>query len=420
MNYSLTKDSQQAPLSVVQKSPLQMQYLGGKSRIASKILETIDQHFSGTTFIDLFAGSGVVSYLAMTKGYKVLANDLQPYSSTVLNSLLRTPTNGLEGLVAKLSCISDQELFSAGRNSYFKEYQKELGFIDQLGTNNLDWEQYKQFCDSSSLCNGQKEEVSKLKQKSKWILFLAYYRNTYFGVRQSAEIDFLRELSISLEDNLKEHLIASTISALTYCVSSTTHLAQFLKPSSKKNATNLLTRRSMSVISMVINRLLKLAHLKRPKTGEVFNKDFRDAALEIAPDSRNIIYADPPYFKEHYSRYYHILDTFTLYDYPQLTYNARISQTTIGRYRENRLVSDFGKKSKVKAAFNDLVNLCHTLSSPLAVSYASSSLVPKEYFQKLADDKGLKLDTYEFNLVHTGQGQARHKEVTEYLFLFSQ
>ena len=402
------------------KTPLPMQYLGGKSRIAANILGSIQKHFSGNIFIDLFAGSGVVSHLAMTKGYKVIANDLQPYSSAVLNSLLCTPITGLKNLASNLSTVSTNDLFSSGREIYGQDYRQELEFISQSETNSLSWEKYKEFCESTSLCSGSTDEVARLKKMGNWNLFLAYYRNTYFGVRQAAEIDFLRELSSKLNENLKTHLIASTISALTFCVSSTTHLAQYLKPSSHNSATNLIKRRSKSIIELVTIRLLMLAQLTRSKSGRVYNEDFLKATHSIAPNANSVIYADPPYFKEHYSRYYHILDTFTLYDFPQLTYNPRLSKTTVGRYREERLTSDFGKKSKVKSAFANLIELTVHYGSPLAISYASSSLVPKNYFHELADKHNIKLHTYEFELVHTGQGQPRHKEVTEYLFYYAQ
>jgi len=284
---------------------------------------------------------------------------------------------------------------------------------------NFIWTNYKDFCDGTILFSGFKEDVIKIKQHESWNLYLFYYRNTYFGVKQCAEIDYLKELSNQLDINMQTHLEACVISSMTYCVSSTTHLAQYLKPSSERNATNLLKRRSLSVIDLVIEKLKLLTHMHRPKDGETLNLDFKIALDKLPLDKSCVIYADPPYFKEHYSRYYHVLDTFVLYDYPELTYNKRMQQTTVGRYRDNRIVSDFGKKSLVHKAFDDLCDSCIKYGSKLAISYASSSLVSYEDIHKLAQSKNLYIKTLEFDLVHSGQGQARHKKVTEYLFLLS-
>ncbi len=397
-----------------------MQYMGGKGRIVGNILNGVEAQFKDLShFVDLFSGSGVVAFHAQMRGYKVSANDIQPYSSAVLSSLLTHSRTDIESLVHSLQAISDDKLFHKSRSIYLADYFKEKSFITALNDNRFIWEDYRDFCESTELCNGTLESVSDLKSNEDWTLFLAYYRNTYFGVRQCAEIDYLRELSESLSEDLKAHLIASVVSALTYCVSSTTHLAQFLKPSTDKNSKSLLVRRNLKIIDFVIERLNLLTLVDLSDSNTVFNLDFKDALRELALDSSSIVYADPPYFKEHYSRYYHVLDTFVLYDYPLLTFNPRLGETTKGRYRDDRIVSDFGKKSLVRGAFDELCNSCLIYGNKLAISYACSSLVEKEFFYKLAEEKKLKLEVLEFNLMHTGQGQARHKEVTEYLFLFS-
>lgn len=400
--------------------PLPMQYMGGKGRIVKSILDDITCHFEGTTrFIDLFAGSGVVSFHAKTMGYQVSANDIQPYSSAVLSSLISTPTNGLEKLITRLENITDNEIFSGSRGNYLSDYLCEKSHIRLLKAGSFDWERYREFCEETKLFSGMQADIEILKTEESWSLFLAYYRNTYFGIRQCAEIDFLRELCENVDENINRHLMASVISSLTYCVSSTTHLAQYLKPTTEKNSVNLLKRRSLHVIEHVIKRLKLLLSTSSLKNGEVMNVDFREALEHFDLDSSCVVYADPPYFKEHYSRYYHVLDTFVLYDYPELTYNKRLCGTTKGRYRENRIVSDFGKKSLVRAAFNDLYESCIRYGNKLAISYACSSLVEKDFFYNLAKEKELDIKVCEFELTHTGQGQARHKDVTEYLFLIS-
>ena len=67
-----------------------------------------------------------------------------------------------------------------------------------------------------------------------------------------------------------------------------------------------------------------------------------------------------PYFKEHYSRYYHVLNTLCLYDYPALPINPQTHELSIGRNREDRRGSDFGKKAKALGAFETLITKCAT------------------------------------------------------------
>lgn len=397
-----------------------MQYLGGKSRIVEKIMDAVGSHFpKQNNFLDLFSGSGVVSFSAMQRGYDVSANDIQPYSYCFLSSLLSHKTDGLTCVIESLRGFQGQELFTGSRETFVKDYFSELTFFNSLEQKIFKWEDYREFCKNTDLVVGEKKEVQKLKKDAPWSLFLAYYRNTYFGVKQCAELDFLRQFSENLIGIDKTHLLACVISSMSYCVSSTTHLAQFLKPNSEKTSESLVKKRKLSLIDETIKRLEAISTSIHSKSANVFNLDFKESLNQIKLDSSFIVYADPPYFKEHYSRYYHVLDTFTLYDFPSLTYNERLDKTTVGRYREDRIISDFGKKAKVRQAFDSLIDTCMEANCKLAVSYACSSILDQEYFHSLAEKKNLRVVIKEFNLKHTGQGQARHKEVTEFLYLIS-
>lgn len=406
--------------SQISNRPLTMQYLGGKSRIVEEILCSIESEFPhANKLVDIFSGSGVVAHQALDIGYDVVANDIQPYSFSFLSSLLSKDKRGLSQTISFLKTVNTKELFKGDRKRYLKEQKDESRFFEQSDANDLSWEAYKDFTDKTNLIDGSEKSIAKLKNSEDWTLFLAYYRNTYFGVRQCAEIDFLREYSESVESHIKKHILAATVSAMTHCVSSTTHLAQFLKPNSEKSTRNLIKKRSISIINEMIKRLEQLKSHQIKRGAKVLKEDFRTGLQKSKLNSDTVVYADPPYFKEHYSRYYHVLDTFVLYDYPMLTFNPRLNKTTVGRYRDDRIISDFGKKAKAKSAFDDLIDICMSNNSKLAISYACSSIVDKDYFTLAAKQRGLKLKIKEFDLKHTGQGQARHKDVTEYLFLIS-
>ena len=219
-------------------------------------------------------------------------------------------------------------------------------------------------------------------------------------------------------ENVTYHIIAATLAAMTYAVSSTTHLAQYLKPSSTSTAQNLVNKRSINIISDVVTRLKGTIKTKPTTTpGCIYNSDFRVAINSIKPGPNHVIYVDPPYFKEHYSRYYHVLDTFCLYDYPMLTYNPQTDAVTSGRYREGRIVSEFGLKSSVKKAFADLFKLGASHRTNIVISYAETSLVGKVELISLANASGYKADVKEISIMHSGQGQPRHNVVKEYLFI---
>ncbi len=57
-------------------------YIGNKRKLLDLIQEALrcTGEVKGKTFVDLFAGSGVVARLAKTLGYRVIANDWEPYT----------------------------------------------------------------------------------------------------------------------------------------------------------------------------------------------------------------------------------------------------------------------------------------------------------------------------------------------------
>ncbi|GHT68826.1 hypothetical protein FACS1894110_17210 [Spirochaetia bacterium] len=190
--------------SIKIKTPLAMQYLGGKGRIVDQIFDCIDNNCKGSKiFIDIFSGSGIIAYNALARGYNVIANDIQPYSAIFLNAILNNNKTGINKLIEKLKEIRNDSIFNESRKRYFKEYQEEKRYFNLSKSDHFDWKAYKQFCDDTILISGTKKDIIELKKRERWTLFLAYYRNTYFGVKQCAEIDYLREFSETISDNQK-------------------------------------------------------------------------------------------------------------------------------------------------------------------------------------------------------------------------
>lgn len=400
-----------ARLSAASESPLPMQYLGSKQRISGWLLDEITGRFPGMgTFVDLMSGSGAVANEAIARGLRIVANDLQPYSHSILESMFVLDRSGLAGLIDRIvSAPTDDDELTRGRARFTELLVAEDAFKTERRAGRLDWKAYQQFC-----------AVEVVTPEQDFDLFISYYANTYFGVRQCLEIDSLRRLSTSLDAATGKHLVAALISAMSHLSSSTTHLAQYLKPSSPSAADSLLARRSASVVDTVVARLRALAEYPRPDLAVVTNLRFQDALTQLDVDpAATVVYVDPPYFKEHYSRYYHVLDTLALYDYPALTLNPRLGGVSVGRYREGRLTSEFGLKSRAASAFRELIELCQVRGVSIAISYASTSLVSIETIVAAGEVAGYDVSVREIALRHSGQGMGgTNANVTEYLLLF--
>jgi hypothetical protein len=84
------------------------------------------------------------------------------------------------------------------------------------------------------------------------------------------------------------------------------------------------------------------------------------------------IYADPPYTRDHYSRYYHVLETICLRDEPAVS-RSNLGNGNLpsrGMYRAGRHQSPFCIKSQAPGAFAKLFLEARRQDVPLVVSYS--------------------------------------------------
>ena len=94
--------------------------------------------------------------------------------------------------------------------------------------------------------------------------------------------------------------------------------------------------------------------------------------LKALPDSVKTIYADPPYTRDHYSRFYHVLETMALDDIPEISTVKIHGSTHVsnGIYRKDRHQSPFCIRSKAPKAFEDMFKFISESNRSLMLSYS--------------------------------------------------
>jgi hypothetical protein len=95
-------------------------------------------------------------------------------------------------------------------------------------------------------------------------------------------------------------------------------------------------------------------------------KEFYPRLKNIRPD---VVYADPPYTAQQYSRFYHALDTLITYRVPNLQHHGKI---TSGLYPSDRFRSEFSSKRGAPSAFHNLLTSIYEVRATLLISYSDS------------------------------------------------
>ncbi len=383
------------------KSFRPIHYLGSKLRILDFISKTIDEIDSSKGRVcDLFAGSGTVSY-HLSRERDVTAIDIQEYSNILCSALL-FPVN-----------LSD---------NFYIEFKT---FFDSTYREQLEWAvapliEYETFCtdaansgNSIPLCellekgsiiafelgyskdcskllnNALQDTISRLKSKKLFdakSLTVRYAGGAYFSYYQAVHFDVLLEYAASLPNDIKTSFMAATLSTASDLVNTVgKQFAQPIQPRKSDGTpkSNLGKRvqkdRNLSVYDYMIKWLNKYTAIQATNyTHQVYKMDYLDA-LEHIDDELKVVYADPPYTRDHYSRYYHILETLCLRDSPQVSTTFIGGETKISRglYREGRHQSPFCIKSQAPAAFEALIKNIRNREAALMVSYSPYDVTKK-------------------------------------------
>jgi hypothetical protein len=105
-------------------------------------------------------------------------------------------------------------------------------------------------------------------------------------------------------------------------------------------------------------------------------------ALRFRPEAASdLVYMDPPYTADHYSRFYHVLEVLAAYDYPPLARGAD-GRVVRGRYPviERRFQSPFCVRRSVEAEFDRVIRGAAATGAKLVISYGyPSGLLFKVY-----------------------------------------
>lgn len=226
-------------------------------------------------------------------------------------------------------------------------------------------------------------EGSRVKQSIPVVA--AYYAATYFGVFQALEIDRIWQAIVTLETKgtVEGWVIASLLTALFSAASACTftagkHFAQpYIIGAERTNEYALrrvledrrvdVSEKFLQAVNMLIAKVND-THSKH----KVLNCSFEDWTSETVRDAKiDLIYADPPYTAQQYSRFYHILETLSKGCIPNL--QVFRGGPTRGIYPTDRFKSAFCSKRSARAAFDRLLSLGSNTGASVLLSYSFSS-----------------------------------------------
>jgi adenine-specific DNA-methyltransferase len=388
------------PKEVITQNPrvvsTRIRYMGNKHSLASDVARIVKGEREESPLIDVFAGMCSIASAIAGSGRPVWSNDVQRYAALVAECALTSADKPLRSLELA-TALSDS--FAANVIALRERFQAELFAEEQL-LKGSDSEKYqaaekswKHVGNDSSLA---KEAASLVHNSSEfpYRLCTLTFAHGYFGLRQAVEIDSIRyaidqaQAAGTLTTDQAKWALLALLQAASISSATPGHFAQYLHPRDQSSTSRIRRQRIRKPWQLFLDAADEQSAFGTPewrKGNRVHCEDVHNLWHTLDEDDfgHAIVYADPPYGKDQYSRYYHVLETLVEYDYPQAT--------GIGRYRPSRFTTPFSLKTKVVEAFADLFTAIAEREWTLVLSYPDSGLL---YSAADAGVEGLLLEHF--------------------------
>jgi len=380
-----------------------IRYMGTKRYLASPVADKVRSMPGSGRVVDLFCGTGAVtSELAGVSS--VVMNDANAFLGPMLRSQFAVAERTAPYRV--VDCLRSE--FVRRRQQLEESYNDRLNAeatAMRSGREALhDWMEHIKHVGSSSEIAAEADRASRRTGPGRYCLATLYFSGGYFSTKQAIGIDALRcaiDRSSSMAESEQDQALAALTLTLDRVLNSPGHSAQFLRPNSESAYRRIIRVWSRDVWNVFVDCLSEL----KPVGGKDWRRrnTFRQSdALDLVAD-RSIrrlraVYADPPYTKDQYSRYYHVHETLFLYDFP--------GSTGRGRYRSDRFASSFSSVVRVEEAFRSLFESVSSRGIPLILSYPTDGLLFRRGIDTvvLASEYFRSVSTSSFAATHSTMG----------------
>lgn len=395
-----------------------LRYMGTKRHMASHVESALLAQGPVRPVVDLFSGMGSVVE-ALAPHLPVYANDFLSFAAVIAEARITSP----EPIEGRAIVDEIQEPFFRIRGLLRQRFARRLALERAAITDGYEalrrWLDTAPHAGTSAHYARRALAASRATDWERFQLVTLYFSAGYFSTRQALELDSLRAAIEELSS--RQRLVASAAWLLTAgrLINGPGHAAQYLRPNTEQSfwrMRRLFERETWEVFQACLNEVRPIGSAEWRKRSRVFQCDAHDLLRSLPPSAFDIVYADPPYTRDQYSRFYHVYETLCRYDYPGAHGKGRTPKT-------QRPKSRYSRSAFVADAFRELFFLMSRLGKPLILSYPSEGLLHRRGVSPpdLARE-WLRLVNHErFDHQHStlggSKGRSRHY-VQEHLYTF--
>jgi adenine-specific DNA-methyltransferase len=334
--------------------------MGTKARIAPEVARIILSH-NPATVVDPFCGMGAVAAALATTSNVVLADALH-FVAHIARVRFTQEAVAARDAVEPLKGHFDDHLQFL-RNRFVYDYPAKLA--DRINA-------------TPRVSNDEATRATARTLRheggaDRYQLATLYYANTYFSLDQCVEIDALRyAIDAHADDGVQDVLLSCFLVALSKCVNSTGHTAQYLRAGSGASAARVAAKWSRSIwdyFVAAVEGFQPVGDASWRSENQVLCGDAIEILKGLSDRSHGVVYMDPPYTRDHYSRYYHVYEELFLYRFPEVS--------GVGIYPTDRFTSVYSIKSQAVNAYQNLFAEAARVADGMVLSFPENTFLGK-------------------------------------------
>lgn len=362
---------------------VRIRYMGNKREMAPDVAALIGEISPDKPVLDLFCGMCSVAGALAAAGRKVWVNDVQRYATLAARCLVAAgdeppAPHTLRDLFAAPIDRNRQRLHD--RFAEQLDLEAEVLAQPSVEAYTAAYAQYRHAANDDCVA----AEVAALaagRRGTPYRLATLTFAWGYLGLRQSIDLDSVRYAIETcrrrgdLSTTERQWALLALVQAASRMTTGPGHMAQYLHAANDSSLARVVALRRRDALEQFDTELDLLAPYG-DRAWREGNRVMNCDALSIWPTLARhrfreaVVYADPPYSKNQYSRFYHVLETLTRYDYP--------SAAGRGRYRPDRFFTPFSTRRGVAAAFDRLARGAARTDSSLVLSYPSQGILSEK------------------------------------------
>lgn len=351
-----------------------IRYMGTKRQLAQHVRRLAELASPHGSLTDLFSGMGSVAAEHAGRRH-VVTNDALAFTGVLARARFVGADRKLsatEAIASLRPLVREQRKYLMG--TFGRELATEAMVLDGSATELADYMSAVHHAGSDEMTRRRAINARSRTGAPAFKMACLYYAGGYFSLRQAIDIDAIR-FAIESTRGVRKYadwLLAAWLSACSRVINAPGHTAQYLKPNSNATAVRIKAAWHRSIWDEFKDALTVLEQVGS-KDWRAGNRVMISDALDLVSGRKlagtGVVYADPPYTRDQYSRFYHVFEALYRYDYPMISGEGRAVPA------EERFSTGFCHVSQVEASFIALFERVAALGVPLVLSYPSDGLL---------------------------------------------